>query len=72
MVNEKPMDQFTPSGGLGQGDSRSLYLFLICVEGLSALIQSAESKCAIQGLTATREVQVLAIFFFCRRHYFIF
>lgn len=52
LINGKSGDHFLPSRGLRQGDPLSLYLFLVCAEGMSTLIQSAENKGDIHGLTA--------------------
>lgn len=37
-VNGEPKGDIRPSRGIHQGDSLSLYLFLICSEGLNHLI----------------------------------
>lgn len=38
-----------PSRGLQQGDPLSPYLFLICAEGFSALLQEADKHKKIRG-----------------------
>lgn len=42
LVNRKLISSIEPSRELRQGDPLSPYLFLICVKGLSALINTAE------------------------------
>lgn len=54
LVNGKPGLQFTQSRGLRQGDPLSPYLFFICVERLSSLINKAESKGEVKGLAVKR------------------
>lgn len=49
-VNGSCTDQITPGRGLRQGDPISPYLFLLCVEGLSALLQHAEDSGQIKGV----------------------
>ena len=41
LINGEPGGLITPTCGIKQGDPLSLYLFLICVEGLSSLIRRA-------------------------------
>ena len=40
-INGRPRGDICPSRGLRQGELLSPYLFLICVEGLSALIKKS-------------------------------
>lgn len=49
LINGVPKGFLKPSRGLRQGDPISPYLFLICAEGLSALIRRAELCNSIQG-----------------------
>lgn len=64
LVNGKPGETFTPSRGLRQGDPLSPYLFLICAEGLSALLRRAENNGTIHGLAAiTGETRISHLFF---------
>ncbi|KAK8612565.1 hypothetical protein V6N13_092677 [Hibiscus sabdariffa] len=48
-------NQFTPFRGLRQGDPMSLFLFLICAEGLSVLLNDANREKSIRGATIGRE-----------------
>ncbi|KAA3464145.1 reverse transcriptase [Gossypium australe] len=53
-INGNRGKHFYPSRGLRQGDPLSPYLFLICSEGLSALIRQAVGAGSFQGVKASR------------------
>ena len=42
LINGTPYGNFSPSGGLRQGDHLSPYLFLLCTEGFTSLLQKVE------------------------------
>lgn len=48
-INGKLSEPFTLLQGLRQGDPLSPYLFLLCAEGLSALIKNAVSEGNMEG-----------------------
>lgn len=49
LVNGEPTEFFKPTRGIRQGDPLSLYLFLLCFEGLTQLINSAVHAGKIRG-----------------------
>ena len=55
LINGKPFGRITPSRGLHQGDPLSLYLFLLCTEGFTSLLQRAENEKRIQGVSICRQ-----------------
>ena len=60
-----------PSRGLWQGDPLSPYLFIICAEGLSSLINHYERAGLLHGVRIARGAPYLTYLFFAD-DYFIF
>ncbi len=54
IINGEPQGLINLSKGLRQGDPLSPYLFLICAEGLSAMIRQAELSNEINGILISR------------------
>jgi hypothetical protein len=54
LIHGKPYGKIVPTRGIRQGDPLSPYLFIMCAEGLSSLLQKAESERWITGLPITR------------------
>uniref|UniRef100_A0A2N9HAL6 Reverse transcriptase domain-containing protein n=1 Tax=Fagus sylvatica TaxID=28930 RepID=A0A2N9HAL6_FAGSY len=54
VVNGVPNGMIYPSRGLRQGDPLSPYLFLLCGEGLSALLHKAEEASDLHGVACSR------------------
>ena len=50
LINGEPKGFIKPTSGIKQGDLLSLYLFLLCVEGLSAMLRRVEEQKKIQGM----------------------
>ena len=64
-INGKPWGCISPSRGLHQGDHFSPYLFLICVEGLFALIKQSVHDGSMGEVSICRDGTSLSqIFFF--------
>ena len=63
-INGVPHGHITPTRGLRQGDSLSPYLFLLCAEGLSSLIQKAALEEKITGISICRRGPQLSHLFF--------
>ena len=49
-INGCPRGRIIPTRGIRQGDPLSPYLFLLCAEGLSALIKSSVESGSLEGL----------------------
>lgn len=64
LINGEPKGFFYPSKGLHQGDPISPYLFLLCAEGLNALLARASKTKTIQGLSISRGGPKLTHLFF--------
>ena len=52
--NSQETDMFVPSRGIRQGDPLSPYLFLICAEGLSSMLQFEEEVGSLDGVRVCR------------------
>jgi hypothetical protein len=64
VVNGQPMGRIVPCQGIRQGDSLSPYLFLLCVEALSSLLQHAETNGCITGVPTSKKGPLLSHLFF--------
>lgn len=63
-INGRLFSDVIPSRSLRQGDPLSPYLFLICAEGLSALLHQAEDRKDIIGLKIARTAPSISHLFF--------
>ena len=54
LINGSMARSFKPSQGLRQGDPLSPYLFLMCVEGLSALVRKAGETGVLKGMKSSQ------------------
>jgi hypothetical protein len=54
-VNGSCTDVITPQRGLRQGDPISPYLFLICAEGFSSLLNKADLDGSLEGVRVCNE-----------------
>ena len=54
LINGEPRGFFHPTRGLRQGDPISPYLFLLCAEGLNALLMKATISKSIHGISISR------------------
>ena len=64
LINGEPKGAITPSRGLRQGDLLSPYLFLLCGEGLSAMLKKKEREGLIRGVSAARQAPSISHLFF--------
>ncbi|KAH9656150.1 reverse transcriptase domain-containing protein [Citrus sinensis] len=60
----KEIGPIVPSRGLHQGDPLSPYLFILCAEGLSALIRKNERAGLLHGVKVARGAPVVSHLFF--------
>ena len=61
-----------PGRGLRQGDPLSPYLFIICAEELSAILQEYEAKDVIHGCRIARSAPVVTHLFFADDSFLFF
>ena len=54
LINGKPKGKITPTQGLRQGDPISPYLFLMCAEGLSAMLRRDKSGENLRGISVCK------------------
>ena len=54
LINGEPKGRIVPTRGLRQGDPISPYLFLLCAEGLSAMLQRNEGREVLRGVQVCR------------------
>ena len=58
--NSTETEAFKPSRGLRQGDPLSPYLFLLCTEGLTALLSRAENNGDLVGVKVCRDAPTVS------------
>ena len=54
LINGEPKGFVTPTQGIRQGDPLSPYLFLLCAEGLSALLRKAREAGVLKGIKSSQ------------------
>lgn len=66
LINGEPNDRIIPTRSLRQGDPLSPYLFILCVEPLSSLLQQVERFGDLTGIPIARGRLRLSHLFFCK------
>ena len=64
LLNGEPKGVIYPSRGIRQGDPLSPFLFLLCAEGLSAMLKREERLGSIRGIAICRRAPQLSHLFF--------
>ncbi|KAL5553245.1 hypothetical protein UlMin_040646 [Ulmus minor] len=64
ILNGLPFNSFSPKRGLRQGDPISLYLFILCMEVLSRLINRKAEEGLIKGFRLSRHTPAINHLFF--------
>ncbi|XP_021751699.1 uncharacterized protein LOC110717342 [Chenopodium quinoa] len=64
LVNGAPSESFRPQCGLRQGDPLSPYLFVLCMEVLSAMLRKAEMEELFHGIKISRGAPSISHLFF--------
>jgi len=60
IVNNESVGPIFPGRGLRQGDPLSPYLFILCAEGLSAVIRQAERRGDIHGISICTNAPIIS------------
>lgn len=73
LINGAPFGEIKPTRGIRQGDTLSPYLFLLCAEALSQMIDQAQEGDKFQGMKLARRCPKVShllfaddSLFFCR------
>ncbi|XP_073137032.1 uncharacterized protein [Henckelia pumila] len=64
IINGSPSGTFRPTRGLRQGCPLSLYLFLLCSQGLSSLLKCQVSAGNLNGIRCARNASIITHLFF--------
>jgi hypothetical protein len=72
ILNGNPVGPIIPGRGLRQGDPLSPYLFIICAEGLSSLINQAENRGDIHGVKICRNAPIISHLLFADDCFLLF
>lgn len=60
LVNGQPTNTFKPKRGIRQGDPLSPYLFILCAEVLSGLIQKSQQEGLIDGISIATNASAIS------------